>query len=290
MEELISIIIPVFKVEKYIRRCVDSIIKQSYKNIEIILVNDGSPDKCGEICDQYANEDKRVKVLHKKNGGLSEARNSGIEVATGKYVTFIDSDDWIHESYLNTLYSLIINHNGDISVCNLIEVINYHKDKMIENEKVNVYSNLEAIEQLTGSNYSQMVVACGKLYRKSLFDNINFPVNKIHEDEYTTYKLFYAAYKIVVTNSELYYYFQREGSITKSEFNIRNRIDAFEAVFNRAIFMEEIGLKNASSYTYRMSFWIYREIYNKSNKREKLDYTWFFKKEMQRLKRKNKKK
>ena len=116
MEELISVVVPVYNVEKYIDKCINSIINQTYKNLEIILVDDGSPDNCGNICDEYAKKDNRIIVIHKENGGLSDARNTGIEVSKGKYITFIDSDDYISDNYVSFLYNLIIEYKADISI------------------------------------------------------------------------------------------------------------------------------------------------------------------------------
>lgn len=257
MDEIISVIVPIFKVEQYLPRCIESIINQTYKKLEIILVNDGSPDNCGAICDNYALKDARIRVIHKNNGGLSDARNAGIDIAQGNYITFIDSDDWIHPKYIEFLYNTLKKNNADISVCNFLATSseNVYSDKL--SEDIKVFNNFQALEQLTDKLYVQMVIACGKLFKRELFNNIRFPLKRIHEDEFTTYKLLYEANKIVYTNNQLYYYWQRENSITKSKFNIKSRIDAMDAFIERAEFFKSIGLPNLSYKTYRQCFLIY---------------------------------
>lgn len=263
MSELITIIVPIYKVEDYLRRCVDSILNQSYKNLEIILVDDGSPDRCGEICDAYANVDKRIKVIHKKNGGLSDARNIGIEIAQGKYVSFIDSDDWISREYVEKLYKLLINNNADISVCNFIKTLTETLQVEHVQEEIYKYSNVEALEQLYDKFSVQMVIACGKLYKRNLFDDIRFPVGRIHEDEFTTYRLIYKANQIVLTTEPLLYYWQREDSITGVGFSIKNKLHAIDAFLERAEFLKKNDLENLSSKTYRLLFGFYRDINKK---------------------------
>lgn len=251
MSELISIIVPIYKVELYLKRCIDSILKQSYKNLEIILVNDGSPDKCGEICDDYSRIDNRIKVIHKKNGGISEARNSGIDISHGAYITFIDSDDWINELYIEELYCILNKSSADISICSYIKTTNNEfKDNFLF-KMIYEYSNIEALEQFTDKFYVQMVIATGKLYKRTLFEGIRFPIGKIHEDEFTTYKLIFKAKKIVLTTAQLYYYWQREDSITGVGFSINNRLDGIEAFIERAEFFKNIGLIDLSWKTYR---------------------------------------
>jgi len=263
MGELISIIVPVYKVEKYLNRCINSIINQTYKNIEIILIDDGSPDRCGEICEEYSNKDNRITVVHKKNGGLSDARNIGMEIAKGNYITFIDSDDWVHEEYIERLYKLLKENNSDISICNFIrtskEYIQDDTSKVILYE----FSNTEALEQLTGKYYIQMVVAWGKLYKRELFNGIKFPYGKLHEDEFTTYKVLFKSDKIVFTTETLYYYWQREDSITGVGFNIKGRMDVIEAYRERIEFFTKYGLNEMSNNTYKSLFFIYLSVYSK---------------------------
>ena len=233
--ELISVIVPVYKVEPYLRKCIDSIINQTYKNLEIILVDDGSPDNCGKICDEYAEKDSRIVVIHKENGGLSDARNAGIDTAKGEYLTFIDSDDWITENYIKYLYDLLNKYTADISGCNYTVVRDdgiYVKDKnsFFEDrfyQKGKNFNELFSIMLYEENVYNS---SCSKLYRKTLFSNIRFPGNKIYEDTRTTPKLLHKCNKIIFGYERHYFYFMREQSITNEIFSLRNyeRIEAAE--------------------------------------------------------------
>jgi len=258
MGELISIIIPVYKVEDYIRRCVDSILKQTYGNLEIILVDDGSPDRCGQICDEYAARDSRIVSIHKKNGGLSEARNAGMEICKGQYITFLDSDDWVEAGYIEKLYGMLKEYNADISVCNFITTSKEDVEADPSTAEIKVFTNVEALNQIENNVdiplYIQMVVAWGKLYKRSLFEGITYPVGKLHEDEFTTYKLFYRAGRVVLTSARLLYYWQREDSIMGAGFNVRGNLDATEALKERAEFYQKAGLGELSSKACKMAF------------------------------------
>lgn len=241
---LISVIIPIYNVERYLSRCIDSVVNQTYTNLEIILVDDGSPDKCGIICDEYSKKDKRIKVIHKKNGGLSDARNAGINIVLGKYIGFIDSDDWIENNYFKRLHDLIDNYRADISVCNFIKTYNENEKFNVNLDiKINEYTNIEALEQYFDKYSIQMIVAWGKLYKAELFKSIRFPVGKIHEDEFTTHKLIYKANKVVLTTECLYYYWQRQDSIMGMGFNIKGKFDGLEALKERIEFYKQSGLE-----------------------------------------------
>lgn len=263
MSELVTVIVPIYNVESYLHRCVDSILNQSYKNLEIILVDDGSPDKCGVICDEYALLDQRVKVIHKENGGLSDARNAGIDIAKGSYITFIDSDDWVQEDYIQKLYDLLIATSSDISVCDFIKTSSSNINLETKIEKNYEYTNYEALKSLAGDLYVQMVVAWGKLYKTHLFEGIRFPVGRIHEDEFTTYKLIYKANKIIYTTAPLLYYWQRDDSIMGSGFNLKSRNDIIDAFEERAIFFEKKGMYDLSNSTYAQLFFIFLDINEK---------------------------
>jgi len=224
--KLITIIVPVYNVADYLERCLKSIIKQSYKNLEIILVDDGSTDCSGLICDEYARKDKRIKVIHKKNGGLSDARNAGLDMATGEYIMFIDSDDYIALDMTKFLYSSLVKNKADISTClyqcfqNQDDVLDFHDN--IEY----VCSNTKALEKMLYQK-NCTTSAWGKLYKTSLFDNIRYPQNKICEDLDTTYLLFSKATVVVINTIKKYFYFQRSSSIINSKFNFK-RMDALE--------------------------------------------------------------
>ena len=223
MKNLISVIIPVYNVEKYLLRCVDSIIHQTYENLEIILVDDGSPDRCGEMCDEYAAKDSRIKVIHKQNGGLSDARNVAIDVTKGEYVTFVDSDDYVELNYIETLYSLIERYQCKVSIVNPIAVDEYrHKKYMFSSDgKEYCWSADEAVEKMF---YQKMfdTSAWGKLYHYSLFaTGIRYPKGLLFEDLPTTYRLFFQTNKIAFKSIGLYNYFLRKNSIEGQPFNVK---------------------------------------------------------------------
>ncbi len=214
MQDLITVIIPVYKVENYIDKCMESVLTQSYKNLEILLVDDGSPDRCGVICDEYAKRDDRIRVIHKPNGGLSSARNAALDVMQGKWVVCIDSDDYVHRDYVQKLYDAVIRTGADISVCS-----NYQekKDKLsivdiICDEEI-VYNSADALLKLVEDNEIKSY-AWGKLYRSELFDGVRYPDGRNYEDIATTYLLFDKASKIVKIPYYLYYYLIRDDSIS----------------------------------------------------------------------------
>lgn len=199
----VSVIVPVYKVERYIRKCIDSILKQSFTDFELILVDDGSPDKCGEICDEYAAKDKRIKVIHKKNGGLSDARNAGLDYATGGYICFIDSDDWIHKDLLKDNLERLVSENADVIIFNYVEVF---KETSVERLVVKT-DNGEKYDRLYYFSQAPVMVWC-KLYRAHIWKKLRFPVGLKHEDDYTMPYVVTSANKIV-TNEKAYYYYNR---------------------------------------------------------------------------------
>jgi glycosyltransferase involved in cell wall biosynthesis len=257
MVPLISVVIPIYKVEKYLNRCIDSVLAQAYRNLEIILVDDGSPDQCGDICESYKAIDPRVIVFHKENGGLSDARNFGIDKATGEFVTVLDSDDWLAENFVSELYSLLQSRGADISVSNFFKAFDNNTILPEPTEEQNVIelTNVQCLEGFKEELAVQMIVAWGKLYRRTLFEGIRYPKGRIHEDEATTYKLIYAASKIVYTPEPLLFYFQRSDSIMGRKVDILpRRIDFLEAIFERADFSRQEGLQHLSDHSYRTCF------------------------------------
>ncbi len=225
MEGLISVIIPVYKVEKFLDQCIKSVVEQLYTNLEIILVDDGSPDKCPIMCDMWAKRDKRIKVIHKSNGGLSDARNAGIQIAKGDYISFIDSDDWIAPNMYQIMIDTIQKENADICACGII--VSYS-----EGEKpLNLPSIIGDSEMVLESIYNDTqypVAAWNKLYQRKCWENLRFPVGKICEDAFTTYLLVAHAKKIVQIREPLYYYRIRSNSIMTSAFS-HKRMDEEEA-------------------------------------------------------------
>ena len=232
---IISIIIPIYNVEEYIYRCVDSITNQTYNNLEIILVDDGSPDASGKICDEYAEKDRRIKVIHKKNGGLSEARNFGIDAATGEWLFFLDSDDWLHPQTIEKLYYAAVSSGTKISVCGYVETNgeNPQPDNSVE-FKIWTPKALYIEQCVTAT------IACGKLYHRSCFETIRYPVGKIHEDEFVTYRILFAQDKIAFINQPYYTYYVNPDGITKSQWNPK-RLDAMEALDEQMKFFESLG-------------------------------------------------
>lgn len=238
MDSLISVIVPIYNVEKYLQKCVDSIINQTYKNLEIILVDDGSPDNCPKMCDDYAEKDSRIKVVHKENGGLSDARNVGMEVATGEYVSFIDSDDYISLDFYETLLETIVDNDSDIVECGVVKFYENEKfDKYNDDLKVTNYDTVDALDGLISeSPFKQHV--WNKLYKSSVALDIPYAVGKLNEDEFWTYQIFGKAKKVTRIYKTMYYYFQRGSSIMGNGYNIK-RLDALEGKMNRQAYIEK---------------------------------------------------
>lgn len=235
---MISIIVPVYNVDKYIENCIQSIINQTYKNLEIILIDDGSTDKSGAICDKYSKIDNRIKVIHKINGGLSEARNVGLDIARGDYIGFVDSDDYIHPQMYELLYKNLIGTSADISIIKHIR-----KEEELGLGDINskkLYSNLEAIENILKKDSGIFIASCNKLYKKEIFNGLRFTIGKIYEDFIIAPFVLYKAKKIVYTPVNLYFYRRTENSITTANFSIKN-LDIIFASNNFLKFMYSIN-------------------------------------------------
>ena len=236
-EDLVSVIVPIYNVEKYLNKCVDSIVNQTYKNLEIVLVDDGSTDDSGKICDEYAGKDSRIKVVHKENGGLSDARNNGIDISNGRYLAFIDSDDWIEPNMIEKMYSNAIENNADISVCQY-EIV-HSREAVINNNhgRIFVYEGTDIV--LAMYKYAMFAShACNKIYGKELFNGIRYPVGKLYEDQYTTYKLLWKAKRLVCTEEKYYYYYMRNGSIVNGRFD-EKKLDVLYATEEAAGFFKD---------------------------------------------------
>ena len=241
---LISVIVPVYKVELYLSRCIDSILAQTFTDFELILVDDGSPDNCGRICDEYAQKDKRLHVIHKENGGLSSARNAGIDWvfanSDSQWLTFIDSDDWIHPQYLELLLSGANSTNTDICVCEYTRTSDFSDFENFNNINTQVLTP----EELFVNYHVTSVIACCKLYKKSCFENIRYPVGKLHEDEYTTYKTLFQKSIISYLEEPLYFYFTNSDSIMNSGWSPK-RLDAIQAFHEQIAYFQKGGHRNA---------------------------------------------
>lgn len=217
-EPLVSIIIPVYNTEKYLQNCLKSVDEQTYKNIEVILVDDGSVDTSGMICDNFCDKKDNWTVIHQKNRGLSAARNSGLKKAHGDYIDFVDSDDTIKKDHVKILIELILKTNSDIAICSHEEIYDKKKRNFGSQYTEKIYSSGNCLADMLGEK-GFMVSAWGKLYHKKVFRGIKFPEGKLHEDLATTYKTIMKADKIVYTPKPLYCYYQRKGSIVNSGFN-----------------------------------------------------------------------
>ena len=243
----ISIVVPIYNVEKFLPFCLNSIINQTYKNLEIILVDDGSTDSSLKICNEYASHDKRIQIIHQENHGLSYSRNRGIEIATSDYISFIDADDIIAPDFYEYLLHLLTSNNADIAECKFIKInetdLPSYTFPASSDSTFLVLNSIEALNRIHNDNLDicvNSVVVWNKLYKISLFNDIRYPIGKIHEDEYTTYKLFHKAKKIISSNKKLYGYVQRQSSIMNKPFSL-TRLDALEPYDNYLTFFKKLG-------------------------------------------------
>lgn len=235
MNDLISVIVPVYKVEAYLEECVQSILAQTYCKLEIILVDDGSPDRCPQMCDEWAKRDGRIKVLHKENGGLSEARNAGIDICKGAYIAFVDSDDYIKPDMLEKLYAALVKEDADIAACGILTC---EGEKQTAWGCKNVVGTPEQIYALLYNDTAYPVAAWNKLYRRNCWETLRFPVGKTCEDAFTTYQLIHQSHRIVMIPEALYCYRIRPGSIMTSSFSLK-KMDEEEAWRCNYQFMEQ---------------------------------------------------
>ena len=268
VNELISIIVPVYNVEKYIEKCLDSIINQTYKNIEIIVIDDGSTDNSANICDKYTKKSNKLRVIHKENGGISEARNLGISEAKGKYIIFIDSDDYIETEMIEKLYNACIENNAQIGCCGKI-LESSDKIKNINNKNEFCIENKDAIKKLL--LLDDIDASCSdKLIDITLFQDIKYPVNRRYEDMATMYKLLYKANKIVHINYLGYHYVTRKDSFINVNFDKQH----FDMIFYSKEIQDFVYTKYpdfkemADSYYYLQLFTILRKIKSSTNKEE----------------------
>lgn len=227
MKELVSVIIPVYNVETYLDSCMESVAGQTYRNLEIILVDDGSTDGSKELCDQWGKKDARVQVLHKPNGGLSDARNHGMEIATGRYITFIDSDDRISRSFVEEIVAHMQQSDAQIGIAAMKTVGDSNGADVVQGNTRLVMDTEEVLEDMLYEKHTN-TSACGKVFERALFDGITFPVGKLYEDLATIYRVFLKADKISYSDAACYFYYQRPGSIIHSPLNKRH-LDLFDA-------------------------------------------------------------
>ncbi len=285
----ISIIVPVYKVEPYIHRCVDSILIQTFTDFELILVDDGSPDHCGVICDEYAKNDSRIHVIHQQNGGLSAARNSGIDWvfqnSNSEYFSYIDSDDWVHPRYLELLYTGICKYNANISQCLFLETDGNVASETVGEEMVSMSPDEEYLNFYNPH-------AWGKLYRRKCFDELRYPNGKLFEDVAIWYKLLFCEEEIVIIKSQLYYYLNREGSIVNSNWTAAH-LDQVYAWEEQMKFLDIYGNKSVYEAALNRFIWVLinqmKQIKSSDSigKDEKNKHSELLRKKLSRLLRKN---
>ena len=235
IKERISVIVPIYNVEQYLEKCIKSICSQTHRHLEIILVDDGSMDHSGGICDQWAQKDSRIRVIHKMNGGLSDARNAGIEAASGAYYMFVDSDDFIAPDTIEKLYDAATEHDCEIAVCNIVRTFDdgttepfYHPV-----DQLTVWAGQQRFETLKQPS------ACNKLFRAELFKDVRFPKGKFYEDTFVYHVLAYKATQIVMTGHDGYYYLSRRDSILGQPKYTDRYFDFIEAVYTRMLYLLE---------------------------------------------------
>lgn len=236
----ISVIVPIYNVSRYLRACLDSILNQTYKDLDIILVDDGSTDECPHICDEYSRRDARIRVIHKKNGGLSDARNAGIEYARGRFLTFVDSDDVITADMIEYLHDLLVKYGADMSLCQMRRIDDSGMpvgDGYALTDEL-IQGGVEACMKAFLKNNKFSTASWSKLYRTSFFQDVRFPKGKWHEDVFTTYKLVAQCQRIIIGGERKYLYRIREGSIMATSFKPAH-MDTIEAAKTRNAFIEK---------------------------------------------------
>lgn len=265
MNESVSIIIPVYNTERFLKCCLDSVMRQTYPHLEILLIDDGSTDESGQICEEYASADPRIHVIHQKNGGLSDARNKGIALATGDYLAFVDSDDYIHERYIELLLEACTKEGCDAGIANYQKVTSDTcrcavPDLIPQEILTNVQANMRIYDY---PYYIRTSTAWGKLFRRNLFHKIRFPKGRIHEDEATTYQLLYAANQVVYIDAAIYYYRQNPNGIMLSGYSERN-LQYFDAIRERLTFYQQHKEKELYDLTLNRAFFDTIIHYNKT--------------------------
>lgn len=253
---LITVIVPAYKVESYLPICVESIINQTYKNIEIILVDDGSPDRCGAICDEYALKDNRIRVLHKDNGGLSSARNAGMKVMEGEFVTFIDSDDYVSPFYVEHLFNALRIDDADLAVSWFAEVNEGEKIDTNGRENLSCYEQLNQKQSLQHLLYQDGIEtsAWGKLYKSDLIEGLRYPEGKLYEDIPVTSQYILKSKSVALIRNVDYYYLQRKASIQYQSFNTKKMDGIYHLEAMTASVMEKYPDLKSAAYCRELSF------------------------------------
>lgn len=272
MRPLISIIVPVYNVEDYLTECVHSILSQTYQNIEVILVDDGSPDSCPELCDELAQKYEKIAVIHQKNAGLSAARNAGIRIAKGSLIGFVDSDDTIHPDMYEKLADSLARENADLAICDF-ELIDSQGNTIEEYSPIKneVLSAEQAYVRILGDEgYWHYVTAVNKLYKKTIFDGLSFKEGKLHEDEYAIHHILSRCSRIVTIPDKLYCYLKRDNSITTSTVTGRN-LDVVGALHDRYLFFKSKNMERCAHKAALMQCGVFLVLLNKINIRQYRD-------------------
>lgn len=259
----ISIIVAVYNLESYLPKCIDSILAQTFTNFELILVNDGSLDKSGEICDDYEKRDSRIRVIHKENGGVASSRNAGLEVAQGKYIGYVDNDDFINKYMFETLYKHAVLHSSDIVVCDFMRIDNEqycNTEELVSDYDVQHFTGMEALEQLYTDDYVTLVVPWNKLYKREVLENITYEIGNLYDDETVVHKLLYNSKNITYIHTTFYYYLTRIGSQINSPFTIK-RFGKVYALSDRVDYFNKHKLhhlhEKALKHYYEFFIWYY---------------------------------
>lgn len=258
MNTMVSVIVPVYNVERYLKRCLDSLLNQEYKNIQIIIIDDGSTDNSGRICDEYANRYENIKVVHQTYNGVSDARNKGVDASDGDYIMFLDGDDEADKKYVSLLYKTLKENDLDIAQCCLLRIRDGKPINKLEvKDGVKIFSGMEMQMKTFERNRYFCNVVCGKIFKKRLFDGLRFPYGRINEDESLIYRLTFKAKRVGIIDNYLYYYHFNGDSITEKKYNI-HRLDAFYMLEEKFAFYKGLGLndfanKVANEYFSQMS-------------------------------------
>lgn len=278
MENMVSVIIPVYQVEKYIRKCINSVINQTYQNIEILLIDDGSPDNSGRICDEYALKDNRVKVIHKKNEGVSSARNMGLDICCGEYIMFLDSDDYIAEDAVEKALNALVLNQSDICVFNVVlitedgEVID---DGREANPIVNEIITADDFYKKFREGNCWYYIISNKLYRRKIFEELRYPVGKIHEDSFVIHNIIDRSQTTVCIDDKLYYYVQTKNSIMRNAYSAK-RLDDAEATLERSLFFLQKNKIDELQYALNLALYILNEGYLKLDRGDEFVKERFF--------------
>ncbi len=271
---LVSVIVPVYGVEAYLRRCVESVLAQTYREIEVWLVDDGSPDRCGEMCDEFAAQDVRVHVVHKENGGLGDARNVAIDVCTGEWITFIDSDDCVAPDYVETLVGLVLSYNCTLAEVGFLTFAGAEEPKAQSGGETTFVDEAQALENMLYMRGLVYGSAWGKLYHKTLFGNdVRFPKGFLYEDVPVTFVSVHLAGGVAVSKDRKYFYYNRPGSILNSEFS-QKKFDSALYVVQRLESLKDMGRKAEKAFKCRVLSMACLGLLNSKNNSEHEAYLW----------------